>query len=185
MDNLIIDSATILNKAILIKQEQPVPQEILDQQTLLDVEYFSFDGNLHRGQIVVNKDVAEDVRGAFELIKEIKFPIQSVIPIGDLRFLNDDDKSGFANNSSGFNYRNIAKTNKISNHAFGLGIDINPLINPYIRKDYRQGGNYNPLVPGTITADSELVKYFKERGWEWGGDWTDRKDYMHFEKSKA
>jgi uncharacterized SAM-binding protein YcdF (DUF218 family) len=34
-----------------------------------------------------------------------------------------------------------------------------------------------------ITADSELVKYFKSKGWEWGGDcWADRVDYMHFAK---
>ena len=28
---------------------------------------------------------------------------------------------------------------------------------------------------------SRIIKQFTEYGFEWGGSWTDRKDYQHFE----
>jgi hypothetical protein len=36
--------------------------------------------------------------------------------------------------------------------------------------------------PGSILSGSFIVKRFAEAGWQWGGNWTDRKDYQHFEK---
>ncbi|MCK7509072.1 MAG: M15 family metallopeptidase [Desulfobacterales bacterium] len=36
------------------------------------------------------------------------------------------------NNSSGFNFRVIADTNKLSLHSFGRAVDINPVQNPVI-----------------------------------------------------
>jgi hypothetical protein len=45
-----------------------------------------------------------------------------------------------------------------------------------------EGAVYDPARPGTITGDSFIVKFLKERGWTWGGDWTSLKDYQHFEK---
>lgn len=181
---IIIDSTLTLKEALIQRQAFPAPKEVLGRQRIINVEYYSFDGKLHKGQIVFNQDLAEDVKGAFELIKRIKFPIQSAIPIGDLRFLNDDERSAYANNSSGFCYRTIAGKDALSNHAFGRAIDINPYLNPYIRADYHQpeGVEYDPSLPGAITADGNLVQYFKSKGWEWGGDFSDRKDYMHFEK---
>ena len=29
----------------------------------------------------------------------------------------------------------------------------------------------------------EVVNYFKAKGWQWGGDWKNFKDYPHFQKS--
>lgn len=182
--SIIIDSALTLEQALSQRQELPTPQEVLDRQRLIDVEYYSFDKKFHRGQIVIDQDLVEDVRGAFDLIRQTQFPVHSVIPIGDLRFLSDDEKSANANNSSGFCYRTIAGRDRLSNHAFGRAIDINPYLNPYIRSDYHQpkGVEYDPNVLGAITVDGQLVQYFKSKRWEWGGDWMDRKDYMHFEK---
>lgn len=184
MKEIIVDSNLTLEDALAQRQELPAPKDVLDLLELAEVEYFSFDGDLHHGQIVVHKDLVTDVKDIFELIKRTNFPIHSVIPMGDLRFLSDDEKSMGANNSSGFCYRTVAKTKRLSNHALGRAIDINPYLNPYIREDYHQpeGVEYDPTLPGAITADGELVAFFKSRGWEWGGDWTDRKDYMHFEK---
>ena len=74
----------------------------------------------------------------------------------------------------------------MSNHAFGIAIDINPLLNPYVKKNSvePEGASYNPELSGTITEDSDVVKIFKSYGWNWGGDWTRGKDYQHFEKPK-
>lgn len=181
---IVIDSDISLEEALRRPQTIPAPQEILDQQDILSVLYYSFDGHLHQGQIVVNRKVAKDIEEAFGLIKKIKFPVGKVAISSTVGLNFEDQKMALSNLSGGFNYRHIAKTNKLSNHAFGLAIDINPAMNPYIRGDYKQpeGVEYNPEVPGTITAGGPIVAFFKERGWEWGGDWTDRKDYMHFEK---
>ena len=35
--------------------------------------------------------------------------------------------------------------------------------------------------PYKITHDDLCFKLFTEAGFEWGGDWTNRKDYQHFE----
>lgn len=181
---IIIDSNFTLEEVLRQRQELPAPREVLGRQRILEVTYYSSDGKLHKGQIVVDVDLVAEVKGAFDLIRKTKFPIHSVIPFIDRRFMSEDVRAASLNNSSGFNYRTIAKTNRLSNHAFGRAIDINPAINPLIQGDYRQpkGAEYDPKVPGTIVAEGELVAYFKEKGWGWGGDWTDRKDYMHFEK---
>lgn len=181
----IIDSSITLVEALSGPFEINPPQEVLDLQALVDVYYYSFDDLLHKGQIVVDQGVAEDVKDAFELIRRLRFPVKSVIPLGDLRFMNDDEKSMLINNSSGFCYRRIAKLDKLSNHSFGRAIDINPYQNPYIRKDYHfpPEVEYNSSIPGAFIADSEIVNFFKSRGWDWGGDWSaDWIDYMHFQK---
>ncbi|HET8912984.1 MAG TPA: M15 family metallopeptidase, partial [Ktedonobacteraceae bacterium] len=120
-----------------------------------------------------------------QVIIEQKFLITSVIPVADPCFHWDDELSMQADNTSGFNYRTIACTNRLSNHADGRAIDINPFRNPYIRKDlpHLKHGGYNVKVPGTIIKGDKIVSTFEEMGWIWGGNWEDdRKDYQHFEK---
>jgi hypothetical protein len=69
-------------------------------------------------------------------------------------------------------------------------VDINTLTNPYIKGNIvlpPKGRAYLDRMrayKGGILADSFAVKLFTERGWTWGGSWTDRKDYQHFEKPK-
>lgn len=159
-----------------------IPKEIKKNLVLINVQYYSFDNKLHQGQLVVNKGLSNDLLKIFNLIKLERFPVAKVIPI--VRYNWDDEKSMEDNNTSAFNYRFVAGTQKLSHHSYGTAIDINPLFNPYIRKDLHQpkGSEYNPSKPGTITDDSFLVREFKKLGWEWGGSWNDRKDYQHFEK---
>lgn len=156
--------------------------EIKNNLTLVDVYYYSFDEKIHKGQIVIHRLLAKDIIEIFDLILLNKFPIAKVIPIVSYNW--SDDLSMNDNNTSCFNYRLVAGTNKISNHAYGLAIDINPKLNPYIKGSSisPEGAKYDSKIPGTILPDSFLVKEFKKRGWTWGGDWTTRKDYQHFEK---
>jgi copper oxidase (laccase) domain-containing protein len=183
-EEVIVDSAMSVEEALRQNPDSLAPQEIMERQRLVDVEYYSFDNKLHRGQIVVDMDLVDDVEEAFKLMRKTRFPINTVIPISDPRFNFDDERSVYANNVSGFNYRTIAGTNRLSNHALGGAIDINPFINPYIRADYQmpRGVDYDPNALGALVEDGEIVQFFKRHGWEWGGDWTDRKDYQHFQK---
>lgn len=33
-----------------------------------------------------------------------------------------------------------------------------------------------------INKNDELYEIFMKYGWSWGGNWSNRKDYQHFEK---
>lgn len=176
---VLIDSNLSLAEAI---GNQEIPDQIRKELDLVEVEYYSFDGKLHKGQIVIHNSLKEDVAIIFREIKENKFPIAKIIPVSRYDF--SDDKSMEDNNTSAFNYRKKTGSNELSNHALGKAIDINPLFNPYIKdgKISPSKAKYDPTVPGTITEDSFVVKIFKKRGWKWGGDWKTLKDYQHFEK---
>ncbi|GAB1370792.1 hypothetical protein MASR1M45_08540 [Candidatus Kapaibacterium sp.] len=177
---VIIDSEMTFEEAI---KGTKAPKKIIDSLTLVDVEYFSFDGKLHRGQVVVNIAVKDDVIEAFKIIKEQKFPVQKVIPI--VKYDWDDNESMEQNNTSAFNYRFVAGTERLSHHATGRAIDINPRNNPVIYNDGKispKGCSYNPNAKGSLKNDFQPVTFFKSNGWRWGGDWTSLKDYHHFDK---
>lgn len=193
-DTVILDSRMSQDRALLQNPDSPAPLEILHDLAVLPVSYRGYDDCVHMGQIVVTVSVAEDVHNFFLLAATLAFPIEKVIPISDERYAWNDERSCEDNNSSGYNYRVILGTNRLSKHAYGAAFDINPRQNIYCRYDasgnevYRspRGGIYNPQVPGTLTAEHPLVVFMRERGWVWGGDWTREHDqvidYQHFEK---
>jgi hypothetical protein len=186
-NSVIVDSTLTLQQALSLKQDLPPSQETLDNLGIVDVQYYSFDDKLHQGQVVIAKDLMGDVREGFDLIKQIKFPVFSVTPRMDRKFMDPDEKAATINNSCGFSSRLVANTDEPSNHSFGRAFDINPAINPYVKPgyEYLPGVKYDPEKPGTLTVDGEIVQFFKAHGWEWGGEWTDKKDYMHFQKVAA
>ena len=157
------------------------PQEIRKTLALVEVPYISFAGTLQQGHIVIHEILAEELREIFASLVESRFPIAKVIPI--CKYDWDDEASMIDNNTSAFNYRNIANSDNLSKHSFGRALDINPLFNPYVRQDgliFPQGSTYEPTRPGTITEN--IARSFTDRGWTWGGTWTNRKDWQHFEK---
>lgn len=166
------------------------PPEIKKKQAIVDVSYYSFDAQIHKGQVVIDKRLVEDIKRVFGIALKEKFPIMSVIPISNDRFLkdgkwNDDDLSMLSDNTSAFNYRMITGGKKtLSNHAYGFAIDINPVQNPYIKNGIilPPGAIYDERKPGTLTSESVIVKTFLSLGWTWGGNWKTLKDYQHFEK---
>ena len=178
-DKVIIDSYYTLNE---IFYNSKIPEEIKKDLKLISVEYFSFDDKLHRGQILIHKDLANDIITIFNVIKEKKFPISKVIPI--IKYNWSDESSMKDNNTSAFNYRYVKGTSQLTSHALGRAIDINPKFNPQItnKNIFPADAKYDITVLGTILADSFLVKEFKKSGWQWGGFWKKNKDYQHFEK---
>ncbi len=161
------------------------PSEICSTLELIRVEYVSFDGKLHSGQVVIHEPLVADIRGAFDLMRTVGFPIERAVPVE--RFGWSDDLSMEANNSSGFNYRLINGTDRPSWHAFGRAFDINPRLNPCFEHGTDEyaipvGATYDPCRPGTLTLNSEVVQYLEDRGWTWGGSWKVPKDLQHFQK---
>jgi len=180
-EQIIIDSQITLGEALKGKE---IPKANAKNLRIINVEYYSFDNRLHRGQVVINKDLAEDIKEIFQILKEKKFPVKKVVPINKYNW--SDEASMKDNNSSAFNYRAINGTRTFSTHSLGRAIDINPLLNPQIKngKTFPEGSVYNQYARGTIIAHSWLTHEFYKRGWRWGGDWRFTQDYQHFEKRK-
>lgn len=178
----IIDSNMSFGQAI---HGTTAPKEVVDSLCLIDVRYYSLDGKLHQGQLVVHVSVREDVIEIFKLIEKTKFTVKKVIPI--VAYQWSDNASMEDNNTSAFNYRNIAGTDRLSNHAFGMAVDINPEFNPVVYPNGEttpEGAFYKPARNGTFHENQEILKEFKKRGWRWGGNFNTYKDYHHFDKLK-
>jgi hypothetical protein len=159
-----------------------IPAWIKKNLVLLDVEYYSFDEKLHKGQLVLHKRAERDIKEIFEIIRSIKFPVNKVIPV--VKYNWSDEASMNDNNTSSFNYRKVKGQKLLSAHSYGLAIDINPLQNPHIKRNTVQpvNGKYDIKAEGTILNTSRVVQEFRKRGWQWGGSWRSSKDYQHFEK---
>lgn len=177
--SLVIDSARSFDEAFAGKR---VPQFIRRHLALLDIDYWGLDGALHRGQIIVNAALADEVRAIFEDIRAAHFPIQKMRLMCEYDW--DDDLSMADNNSSGYNPRRVAGTHRKSLHAMGRAIDINPFLNPWEHDNLIEppGARYDPSKPGTMVDGDVVVSAFLKRGWEWGGHWITMKDWHHFQK---
>jgi len=162
--------------------------DIRSRQKIVPVLYYSFDSRIHRGQLVIDGELEDDVLHVFALALEVRFPIHCVVPISHPRFRIedrwDDAVSMAANNTSAFNYRTVIGSPELSAHADGRAIDINPMQNPYFKDKIvlPAGAKYDATAPGTLTADHPVVRAFLDRGWHWGGNWQSLRDYQHFEK---
>ncbi|ANY85536.1 hypothetical protein BB934_45800 (plasmid) [Microvirga ossetica] len=158
---------------------------------LLTLPYLNFEGQPNLGQMIVAKSVADTVMSVFtELFESKAFRIQRMELID--KYGGDDGKSMAANNTSAFNCRLVTAGKRLSNHAFGTAIDINPIQNPWVSKgntdppagrEYDTPGERTADVIGIITSDGVVTKAFKGRNWGWGGDWKSLKDYQHFSEN--
>lgn len=179
-EETIVDSAISFSEAI---EGSTAPDEIILILSLVDVLYYSFDGKKHQGQILVNRELEDDVYEIFKFIEKILFPVGKVIPIVSYQW--NDHQSMADNNSSSFNFRVIEGTAKLSMHSLGKAVDINPVQNPVIYANgviAPEGATYLPQERGTLTTDHAVVQEFLKRGWHWGGNFEQPKDYHHFEK---
>lgn len=156
----------------------------------IHVLHVGFDNQVHEGELVVNKDIADDVLEIFKELYESGYQIEKVRLVDE--YDADDESSMSDNNSSAFNFRFISHTTKISKHGMGMAVDINTLYNPYVKTvdgelsiEPANAADYvdrSRDFSHKIDHDDLCYKLFTEHGFEWGGDWTHSKDYQHFEK---
>ena len=80
-------------------------------------------------------------------------------------------RAGLQNKITGFggcfSFRPQRTGTKLSAHAWGIAIDLNPEIN----------------AQGTAgDMDPAIIKVFRDAGFQWGGDWQGKtRDPMHFQ----
>src|SRR5690348_12140193 len=89
----IIDAELGKENALLQNPDFLCPEEIILRQKVILVMYYSFDGMIHQGQIVIHEELVEDVRHVFKVMLAEKFPITSAIPIAHPKFRWDDELS--------------------------------------------------------------------------------------------
>ena len=162
----------------------------LSELRYLRVLHAGFDGETHIGELIVNQSIAEDILEIMSELYRQNYPIEKMLLIDE--YGADDESSMSDNNTSAFNYREIAGSSKLSRHALGLAVDINPRYNPYVKQKAGEvlvspanGGAYadrSQEFPYKITEGDLCLQLFSEYGFQWGGYWNSVKDYQHFEK---
>lgn len=154
-----------------------------DALAYLEIAHVTFDGGIARGELVVAAAIAPRAVELFRRLYQLGFPIRQMKLVDD--YDASDDASMAADNSSGFNFRLIAGTDLLSQHALGRAIDINPVENPWRRPDRllppagEAFADRTRIRPGMFVRPGPVVAALDELGWEWGGDWRHAFDDHH------
>ena len=168
------------------------PNGIIGRKDLryLKVMHWDYDGKSHHGELVCNQLIAKKLISIFMELYRQHYPIQR-IRLAD-EYDADDERQMRDNNTSCFCYRPVSGTKKLSYHARGLAIDINPLYNPYIRTGKNGERIVEPVTAGPYCDRKKDFRYkidkndlcyrlFLKHGFIWGGAWRTVKDFQHFE----
>lgn len=169
----------------------PVP---LKDLAYIQLNHYNMQGRVCMGELIYHKNLALEIVGIFKELFEIQFLIEKMVLIDN--YNAEDEPSMEDNNTSAFCSRAITgKPGTFSKHSYGGTIDLNPLINPYVKKVGnttillpKNAGEYTDRSithPGMIKKGDKVYQIFIKRGYEWGGDWTRLKDYQHFEKDPS
>lgn len=156
----------------------------------LNLRYWGYDGCIHDGEMIVHATLAHEVTDIFRELFQARYPIEQMRLID--AYKANDDLSMADNNTSAFCSRMITGTSdRWSNHSYGTAIDINPLLNPYVKNGKilpKEGKDYldrSLKVKGLIQKEDACCQAFLKRGWGWGGNWMATcgyLDYQHFDK---
>lgn len=168
-----------------------------DELSYLTIPHYDFEYNITQGHMIVNKALAEEVLDIFAELFDTKYPIERMELID--KYNADDYLSIDNNNTSAFNYRESTDgSGRLSKHALGRAIDINPQINPYVNANgtgaHQNAQQYwsrdvsawsgETAKAAYIGPGTEIYRIFVEKyGWEWGGSWSSYRDYQHFQKT--
>src|SRR5262245_26700835 len=165
----------------------------------LELDHVAFGGTA-RGELVVAAALAARTVALFRRLWQLGFPIRQLRLVDD--FAASDAASMSADNSSAFNFRVVAGTDVLSQHALGRAIDINPVENPWRKPERRSRDDQDDrgerealdriapdegrafadrtvIRPGMIVRPGPVVAALDELGWEWGGDWRHAFDDHH------
>ncbi|MDO5067936.1 MAG: M15 family metallopeptidase [Propionibacteriaceae bacterium] len=153
------------------------------QLSKIDMNYWTPQGTIARGSIMVRSDLTQRTIAIFQAAFDARFPITkmrlpSEYPGAKDELMMADD------NTSGFNCRTVVgNPYRMSPHSYGYAIDINTVKNPY----YAAGRWYpssqystgrSAAIPGMHTSGTVFPQQFRAHGGHWGNCY---RDYHHFE----
>ncbi|MCM1113373.1 MAG: M15 family metallopeptidase [Muribaculum sp.] len=159
----------------------------------LHILHYNFEGVPAEGELVCNVSIAADLLDIFYELYRSEYRLEQVRLIDE--YDGDDTASMEANNTSCFNYREVEGTDRLSKHALGLALDINPFYNPYVTYEKDGSIRISPAeasayadrklqFPYKIDEEDLCYKLFTGHGFTWGGNWNSSKDYQHFQKAQ-
>jgi hypothetical protein len=140
--------------------------------------------------MVVLSAAADRIANIFDALLEMHFPIKQAKLLN--HYDGDDEASMADNNTSAFNDRPISGGSSLSIHAYGLAIDLNPIQNPFVRRQNgtlhvspKAGGKYLGRADARPGMAEAVIDVFAENGFPiWGGNWRRPIDYQHFQVSR-
>jgi len=68
-----------------------------------------------------------------------------------------------------FNFRASKGSGRLSTHSWGIAVDLNPHLGPWSKDKETQ------------KQPQFIVDAFKNRGFEWGGDWPERYNFPYYD----
>lgn len=168
-----------------------VPAITYDDLRYVHIWHYDLNGNPTEGELICNQAIAQDLLEIFYELYRNKYQIAQVRLIDE--YDGDYLTSMEANNSFCFNYNMADANSAISQHAYGLAVDINPVHNPYITYNEDNTQLIAPSLaqpyadrsgsfPYKIDEHDLCYQLFKEHGFIWGGSFNSCKDYQHFQK---
>ena len=176
---------------------EPVPADVAERSTwsadcpvaledlrYVTVTYWGFDGDHHRGELLVHASAADAIVEVFRAVDAARYPIEEMRVVAAPEL--DLPPTGDGNNTTAFVCRPVRGSTSWSEHAYGLAVDVNPFLNPYVKGDLllpELASAYTDrsrTEPGVLHDGDAVVEAFAAIGWEWGGDWSSLKDFQHF-----
>ncbi|MFW6598170.1 M15 family metallopeptidase [Propionibacteriaceae bacterium Y2011] len=159
----------------------------------IEMNYWGFDGLLHRGELIVRDHLASEVVAAFTDALNARWRFAQIENPNE--WGGADPPMMQDNNTSGFNCRPVVgNPYAVSPHSYGTAIDTNTVQNPYRdRNGTWWPSNGHPYILGAVlnrkqthfavmTTSSPMTRALESRGWFWGGRWSPGRDYHHFER---
>lgn len=153
-----------------------IEKDIIEKDIVeVELNYIDYNGINQVGTLEVHKDIVDNIKGVFNELFNIKFPIFKI----DKSYQMNDEDIILDNITTAYNFRFVMGTNNLSKHAKGYAIDLNPKVNP--AKPSKISHVYDESIEtGKITT--EVVNIFKKFGFKWGGEIFDGFwDSHHFE----
>lgn len=154
-----------------------------NQLSKIDMNYWTPQGTIARGSIIVRSDLAQRTIAIFQAAFDQRFPISKMKLPSEYPGANDELMMA-DDNTSGFNCRTVVgNPYRMSPHSYGYAIDINTVKNPY----YAAGRWYpsskystgrSSSIPGMHMSETVFPQQFRAHGGHWGGCY---RDYHHFE----
>jgi len=106
----------------------PVPPSKLRRIVL---NQWGFGGQPYRGELIVRSSVVSDITRVFAKSFAAKFPVRKMRRVD--HYKGSDERAMADDNTSAFNCRHVTgNPTRLSQHSYGVAIDVNPFENPYV-----------------------------------------------------
>jgi hypothetical protein len=149
----------------------------------LTLSFRGFDGKAHTGELVVAARAVAPTLKAFKRLFDLGFPLEEMRLPGTADM--NEKPTGDGNDTAAFVCRPARGQTRLSAHAYGLAIDVNPFQNPYVKGDLvlpELASAYRDRSwkrDGMFLAGSAATRAFTDQGFTWGGTFSRPKDYQH------